>query len=64
MKRKTEVCSVNEINVPIEDAQWNPGEDYLLVVYKNSTMKLFEVDKDKESFEFESQGFSSIKLTV
>jgi hypothetical protein len=64
MKTKTEVCSVNERKMLVEDAQWNPGEDYLLVAYRDSTIKLFEMDKDKESFEFESQGFSNIELIV
>ena len=59
MKKKSEVRSVHPNKAPIEDAQWNPGENYLLVIYKDSSMKLFESNKDKESFEFESQGFSN-----
>ena len=56
-KENTEVQNTHLENAPVEDAQWNPGENYLLVCYKDSSMKLFESDKEIESFEFDPQGF-------
>ena len=58
IKERTEVRATHPDAAPIEDAQWNPGEDYLLVSYKNCALRLFESDKDKESIEFDPQGLS------
>lgn len=55
IKEQEEVQAIHPDNAPVEDAQWNPKEDYLLVSYKDS-MKLFEAGKDKPSFEFDPQG--------
>ena len=62
IKEKKEIRATHPENMPIEDAQWNPREDYLLVCYKDSTMRLFEADKEKESFEFDQQGVGNISL--
>ncbi len=40
----------------MEDAQWNPGENYLLVCYQDNRMRLFEAGSEKASFEFDPQG--------
>ena len=44
----------------IEDAQWHPTENYLLVAYIDGTIKMFECDKPTESIVFERQGVGTL----
>ncbi len=55
-KRKKQILIPNKGKLPVEDMVWNPGEDYLLVAFKDGSMKLFEMDKEDERFSFERQG--------
>lgn len=64
MKEKTEIQATHPNDVPIEDCQWNPGENYLLVVYKDGTMYLYEMEKETPSFEFDPQGFCIFFLII
>ena len=56
IKEGTDVWSEHPEKLPIEDAQWNPAENYLIVGYHDGVIKLFEADKGTESVVFERQG--------
>ena len=62
MKDQTEIWASDPDKLPIEDAQWNPAEDYLIVGYRDGTIKLFEGEKGTESVVFERQGTGNIFL--
>ena len=61
LKDKSKVISTHSMEAPVEDIQWNPGENYLLVIYKDSSMKVFGEGNDKESVTFDTQGFSIVQ---
>ena len=56
IRERDEVWTSSSEILPIEDAQWNPAENFLLVGYKDGTIKLFEADKGTENVVFERQG--------
>lgn len=60
IREKTEVKSVHPDEFTIEDAQWHPTENYLLVAYIDGTIKMFECDKPTESIVFERQGVGTL----
>ncbi len=55
IKAASDVTSTHPESLPVEDAQWNPAENYLLVAYRGGTIKLFEASKSVESFVFERE---------
>ncbi len=54
-KEKNEVWAGHPEHLPIEDAQWNPAENYLIVGYRDGTLRLFEGEKGAEIATFERQ---------
>ena len=50
--------------LPVEDAQWNPAENYLITCYKDGTIKLFDGDKGTETLSFERQGAGKLFLAI
>jgi hypothetical protein len=56
LKKRKQIKIPHKQKLAVEDMQWNPGEDYLLVAYKDGSMKLFEMDHEEERFVFERQG--------
>ena len=55
IKSESEVRATHPEGLPVDDAQWNPAENYLLVGYRDGTLKLFEADKTTASVTFERQ---------
>lgn len=56
IKEDTEVWAYHPDDLPIEDAQWHPNENYFIAGYRDGTVKLFEGFKEEPSTTFERQG--------
>ncbi len=55
-KRKKQITIQNKSKLSVEDMVWNPGEDYLLVAFKDGSMKLYEMDKEESDIVIQDFG--------
>lgn len=64
IKEEVAVRTTHTEELPVEDAQWNPAENYLITCYKDGTIKLFDGDKGTETLSFERQGAGKLFVAI